>query len=385
MGDYITLFLGVLILIPILYVLPVRINKKIRMQLAIASLLLAALGVFMQSLFMWWQTSLILLLLAGLFAYFIGKRNREGQEEFILASNEGSGGGFYDEQGETIRVDQDPMGLQLGSDSSEMTAQSKLEETLEFDEFLPEEKQIDVPEVTQVAMKEEGTQTKDIPSNPFVENEAQYIEELMNENSTRSSLLILETEEEPFEQPLNTKERLEAFEVLEEWNKIDLDDDEGVEVEGEKISEVQGEEELEDGELELGVEAEVSLVLSEEHDPIESIENNKDTEEATPVKEIPGDPRLRSQILNSMLEQLTKAEEMMEEEAFEAFAKAHLVSSLPDLDYYVFASVLRNFYIQTKNYRKLHLLLISLQERYQGYEALNQEIEYFLEEINNKY
>ncbi|RXT14687.1 hypothetical protein EIZ39_00265 [Ammoniphilus sp. CFH 90114] len=355
------------------------------MQLAIASLLLAALGVFMQSLFMWWQTSLILLLLAGLFAYFIGKRNREGQEEFILASNEGSGGGFYDEQGETIRVDQDPMGLQLGSDSSEMTAQSKLEETLEFDEFLPEEKQIDVPEVTQVAMKEEGTQTKDIPSNPFVENEAQYIEELMNENSTRSSLLILETEEEPFEQPLNTKERLEAFEVLEEWNKIDLDDDEGVEVEGEKISEVQGEEELEDGELELGVEAEVSLVLSEEHDPIESIENNKDTEEATPVKEIPGDPRLRSQILNSMLEQLTKAEEMMEEEAFEAFAKAHLVSSLPDLDYYVFASVLRNFYIQTKNYRKLHLLLISLQERYQGYEALNQEIEYFLEEINNKY
>lgn len=131
--------------------------------------------------------------------------------------------------------------------------------------------------------------------------------------------------------------------------------------------------------------AEGSIYDSDEKDTInaEDVENYHQevapyTDLATPTK-----TKIQQQMFHTMISHLHVMRNTMSSEDYEQMIKEHLHPSLPDQDYYTFAHLLIEHYIQEKKYEKLLTLLEELKDGLSGYPILQQEILFLLEQYKS--
>lgn len=351
--KYLSLLLGVLILVPILYLFPLRLNNKIKLQLVLASLLVSVLGMLSSSIMEWWQTSLILFLLAGLLAYFIGKKNAPieegiqtstlvaiGQSSFIPIVEADKGDALIEPEVGTKDPAEQPEVIDdvvLPENTSDIEND---ELALSQMDWFPQDESLELARRVELQGPIENTEDP-------INHSDEPLEPLIEDGDKRS----------------------EIFEALEEWTP-DIDVEEPV---SHSSLQLEMEEAVQPSEIEI----EIPVLESE------SLKSDKETkleEEGQLLEEadqVLPDYTLTRAILESMLEELHSNKKLMSSDDFETYAQSHLIPTLPDLDYYLFASILRDHYLETEQADKLLALLISLEERFYVYEPLREEIQFF--------
>ncbi|RXI98419.1 hypothetical protein DS745_19025 [Anaerobacillus alkaliphilus] len=94
--------------------------------------------------------------------------------------------------------------------------------------------------------------------------------------------------------------------------------------------------------------------------------------------------QLNRKLQETLLDQLAWYKTRVPATEYESLIQEHLHEDLNDLDYYTFASLLRDYYIESKQYQKLALLLMGLNERFSDKPIIQAEILFFLEKFYDK-
>lgn len=91
--------------------------------------------------------------------------------------------------------------------------------------------------------------------------------------------------------------------------------------------------------------------------------------------------KLQQELFQTLIEELTLAKKQKSDHDYERLVSSYLDDSLPHQDYYIFANMLIQQYVQTKNQEKLSKLLERLEDKFQAYPVVLAEISY----LNNRF
>lgn len=148
-----------------------------------------------------------------------------------------------------------------------------------------------------------------------------------------------------------TEEKIEALEELENQETLDVLDETSLGEELEELKDITTEDETDNDKspLSIGTEAQ--------------------------------EKRMDSGILSLVLKELTWIKKHNGEASYEKTLLGNLQNKLHPRDHYLFASLLRDLYINQQDYAKLKNLMLDLRERYIHQPVLLEEIKYYLNQI----
>ncbi len=86
--------------------------------------------------------------------------------------------------------------------------------------------------------------------------------------------------------------------------------------------------------------------------------------------------KLQQELFQTLIEELKLAKKQKSDHDYELLVSSYLDDSLPHQDYYIFANILIQQYVQTKNQEKLSQLLERLEDKFQAYPVVLAEINY---------
>ena len=86
--------------------------------------------------------------------------------------------------------------------------------------------------------------------------------------------------------------------------------------------------------------------------------------------------KLQQELFQTLIEELVLAKKQKSDQDYELLVSSYLDDSLPHQDYYIFANMLIQQYVQTKNQDKLTQLLARLENKFQAYPVVLAEISY---------
>lgn len=86
--------------------------------------------------------------------------------------------------------------------------------------------------------------------------------------------------------------------------------------------------------------------------------------------------KLQQELFQTLIEELKLAKKQKSDHDYELLVSSYLDDSLPHQDYYIFANMLIQQYVQTKNQEKLSQLLERLEDKFQAYPVVLAEINY---------
>lgn len=127
---------------------------------------------------------------------------------------------------------------------------------------------------------------------------------------------------------------------------------------------------------------EVDLVTFPYPDIDADLEDNEDSlalENDIP-EELIADIALRKELLELMIEKIEYMEELLSSLEYEDYIKAHLLESLPDLEYYSISKFLIKQYIKNAKIDELELFVGELIDKFASYSLLVEELSYVLQQ-----
>ncbi|WP_345239938.1 hypothetical protein [Pontibacillus salipaludis] len=397
-------YIGALIAVGILLIgasyIPIQLDRKGKLYLIGASALIALATYASKVTFTWWQSSLILVLLAFLTALLLNRRLQQFvlvhdtsvSNEAVHMEEEHIELGAVDEQEvedekEGLIVSQTVEVESLSDDSKEeeILLQEELsdvapdleEESSDPDVIIEDKESIVSPEEELLAARSD-----------WVEGDEEEIEHVQKDAFVERSS-ILEVIEEDYKEEDNVQtletsvpEWVNEDDVLEPLGEMDKEEftfrEEVLEdlepLAGEAVD--QEEDEVEEQAVnESGLSAfEMVEHIEDEQDALEEeapLDRESSKGSATPLKGV-----FQTQMLHALVEEVMVQEEILSSHDYEHYVKQFLQPSLPAQDYYTFASLLVQHYIQNQNYQKLNDWLPELIEKFSGYPIIKEELHY---------
>jgi len=119
------------------------------------------------------------------------------------------------------------------------------------------------------------------------------------------------------------------------------------------------------------LEAPVMTDIDNSDDQVESVQEERQPEQL-PVHKT----KLQQEVFQTLIEELTLAKKQRNDSDYEQLVSSYLDESLQHQDYYTFATMLIQQYVQTKNQEKLQQLLVNLENKFQAYPVVLAEISY---------
>ncbi len=186
-----------------------------------------------------------------------------------------------------------------------------------------------------------------------------------------------------------TIETSEFAEVLEEFRGASSPETESMNTAVEEIlleDFVIADQELEDELVERNQVSEVfeEILLTESDFNLETENQVTDEEMVVQVTQQRKGQAVNRLLLEAMLDQLAWSKTKLSSQDYEILVLDHLHEGLNDLDYYTFASLLRDYYIESREYQKLLALLFNLNKRFEDKPVIQAEISFFLEKFYDK-
>ncbi|SFC54659.1 hypothetical protein SAMN05443252_104235 [Bacillus sp. OV322] len=89
--------------------------------------------------------------------------------------------------------------------------------------------------------------------------------------------------------------------------------------------------------------------------------------------------QLQQQIFQTLIDQIELARSTYSSSQFEELVKSHLNPDLPDLEYYTFASILVNHYIQKGDWDRLRHEIIELQRKFEKHSIIKEELQFLMD------
>ena len=398
--EYLVLTLiGGSILFIIFLLLPIKIALSQKVLFVALAILFSHIFLWLQSVLAVWQAGLILMLLILTTALGVTKfifMNKKAMteaspsideiEKIPLENNQDLFSAIQTVNEETTNIEEVlektlPENYEAAPTNKEETMDGEL---VEEEETLAEElvQLHDLGEDIEEREPNDSEEAGDVPS------ETEEVDE------GREVLLNEEVQEHHEEKEVN-----EAPEVL-------LDEDEVVEglldhqEEGQVNEEVQDIQEEEPVPVEEELERQpVSEVLCETEPILEEVEEDKPIAheeekvgEILELQENEGDftenkevmqvtnlvrKQLNRDLMDTLVGQLLWYKEQIHPQDFEHLVLDHAKEDLHDNDYYLFASILRDHYIETEQFDKLKKLLNKLKQRYNNKMVIKEEITFF--------
>lgn len=229
---------------------------------------------------------------------------------------------------------------------NEVVAETKIEAS-------DDEDLIQVKEQTQLNEEERDKEHEVVEVKPSYESN-QTLEEIVQNNIVESSNLD------------NDKNEVEIQQKSFEQTGIDNDDVELVE-----------QREVDVGlELESEEDAAVAVETLDQQEINNAIELEVEQPINNPVS-IPARKQLNRDLMDTLVEQLIWYKQHIRPNEYEQLIVDHAKEDLHDNDYYLFASMLRDHYIETEQFDKLKSLLLKLKQRYNRKEIILEEITFF--------
>lgn len=306
------------------------------------------------------------------------------EAEPLLESNEDRLSSLFDEikkdDKESVLNEKDNSSVEMIEDSSEKTSLSDQVDDLTDFALLEELEEIEpITEmsetITEIAKEVEEIEVFDTKEE---ENKAEVDTIYVDENKTYHEALEVEEiqtiENDASEPILETAEQKETVEPLLDENDIFPLIDEQTEQQSTK--------EMINSVVKEAIQENVGFAELEESPTLEEnllVLDQKNEQVTTTLQK-----RINRVLLESLVDQLNWYKEQLSAEQYEGLVKQHLHVDLNDLDYYTFASLLRDYYIETRQHDKLSALLYELQERYEHKPIIKQEISFFLEKFFEK-
>lgn len=407
-------YIGALIAIGILLIgvsyIPIQLDRKGKIYLIGASSLIALATYASKITFAWWQSSLILILLAFLTALLLNRR----LQQFVLVrdtattvANEAVHNSGEDSEPASLSkddvmekdkndsiihspveedshsVDSKGNGIFLQSEISDVSSNAKGEiEEVDLDVVIDEPLVTEEPaaslEEELLAARsdwiEEEDEIEQVQEDSFADRTS--VLEAIDEDDTvgqydDSSIeesvaewIAVEDVNEPLEEidvenSPSKEEAIEDFDPLvDELSEI-IDPLDTAELEGDELYQTR---------FEMVEHSEGELDAPFEEIPIEE-ESSK--ESVTPLKSV-----FQTQMLHALVEEVMVQEEILSSYDYEHYVKQFLQPSLPPQDYYTFASLLVQHHIQHQHYEKLNDWLPDLIEKFSGYPIIKEELQY---------
>ncbi|QSS99120.1 hypothetical protein IMZ31_13650 [Pontibacillus sp. ALD_SL1] len=405
-------YIGALIAIGILLIgvsyIPIHMDRKGKLYLIGASALIALATYASKVTFTWWQSSLILVLLAFLLALLLNRR----LQQFILVRDTGTS--VSNEPVHKGVEDIEPVALSKDDEMKKEKSDSIISSTVEGESLSDDSKEEEVlqeelsdvapdleeePSDLDVIIEEEPLNTDKPVVSPeeellaarsdWVEGDGEEIEDVQEDAFVERSS-ILEVIEEDYTEEDNVDRTVEDSapewvdqddvlepvgemdeeeftlrdEVLEDFESLaseDVDQEE-VEVEGQEVNE-------------SGLSAfEMVEHIEDEQDALEEeapLERESSKGSATPLKSV-----FQTQMLHTLVEEVMVQEEILSSHNYEQYVKQFLQPSLPAQDYYTFASLLVQHHIRNQNYQELDEWLPELMNKFSDYPIIKEELQY---------
>ncbi|MFD0047832.1 hypothetical protein ACFVHQ_00585 [Actinomycetes bacterium NPDC127524] len=89
--------------------------------------------------------------------------------------------------------------------------------------------------------------------------------------------------------------------------------------------------------------------------------------------------QLQQQMFQTLIDQIELARSTYSSSQFEELVKSHLNPDLPDLEYYTFASILVNHYIQKGDWDRLRHEIIELQSKFEKHSIIKEELQFLMD------
>ncbi len=406
--------LGVILLIPILYFVPLQLNRKMKFLLIATSFLLAVLGSLANQIFPLWNTILIIFLLAGLSTYFIGKRvvHAVGVQ---VEKDEGIGIWEHSEsntkKSEEVMPNLAFMKVEQASQEEVKLFEEEVTHALTEDERLLGQDSLVNSENHVVENDHIHYDENFLPSTSSFTESSQMEEEELDIESNQQALFEMEDDfileeltdrlpeldDDTFEHEISEEELLKERQLLFDELGVglhavdELQEDLLILTGSDTENEITMDERKLDAQVvdEGGFTNEASKSLLDDWiEPLIVEEDQKDgtmdqTDEMVVEHEIAPPPvsSIPREIFYSLIEEIEWTRQHMPTKQFEGYLRQYLAPSLPDHEFFVFSSLLRDFFIRTGQKEKCRIFLLEIQSRFAPYPVLDQEIQYFLDQV----
>jgi membrane protein implicated in regulation of membrane protease activity len=400
--KYLFAAFAAVLLVPLLLTLPIDLSKRTKYLIIMSSAVIVVLGFLLQSLYSIWLVFLQVLLLCFAVSYLLWKRteasHNDGEEEEKESKNiliDKKGVNEEDvEQNDLITIQKDVVFLEGKIQEEKNESEEVLPiESLEEVEIVEEgfnEKEEQLLETYEVEnMTENMEQYKDLEIEIEMEDLSFINERLLETNFEED---IVESNDKPISSFENIKDnelidRETLLLQIEQDIELTLEDDD-IHEQIEELNILESDENFE----ELSRSAFSNSYSDHTIQPLSEEElynkqnelNNEDVElyEGIEIKEDKEGSSLTivAPLLQSMHEQLLSMQFSGEYSKFEQTIEEILEFPLPDYEYYRFACLLRDHYIEKEDYDKLFVLLKKLQDKLKDNAKLLSEITYYMEQ-----
>lgn len=368
--------IGLIILIPLIYFLPIGIQKNVKWIIVVFAVFLVGIGSLALNVMEIWKIALILLLLSLMFAYLLEKKlahhvveandfetDEDAFTNQLLHEDERPD----DTSSEELPIADYSLEKEEKTSSLIETTESMVEEVSDEKYEDEEPAEIVLSDIEKLIMEVEETDHYIEDQDTFVMEAAATVESdleeitLDSEYEVEDSQDIIETEEIVSTNPIDIAHEIE--EIDSSVSVYDEIDDNQMVEENNLLNEPLAE--LTDIDVELPFSEEVEEVIVDQH----------------PSKEV---TLLQKQVISSMLQELLLLKNQLGSGHYEERIIQHLDSSLPDEDYYSFAHVLIEHYISNGEFKKLEHFLLELEVRFNQYPGIMKELNYLTSLVNIK-
>lgn len=402
-------YIGALIAVGILLIgasyIPIQLDRKGKFYLIGASALIALATYASKVTFAWWQSSLILVLLAFLTALLLHRR----LQQFVLVRDTSVSDEAVHKEEEDIEPvahgekemdgEKEDHIVSQSVEVDDRSDDSKEEEILlqeELSDVAPDASDEEEPAELDVIIEEEPLSTDEPVVSPEEEllaarsdwmEEDETEEEHILEDSFEDRSSILEVIDEGYSDEREEEnvvvdsapEWVDEEDVLEPLEE--LDEEEEVALREEVLEHL---EPLDDEDFEQEDEVEELEGNESAFEMVEWVEGEPDAlEDEVPLERAPSEEIAKplksvfqTQMLHSLVEEVMIQEEILSSDDYVQYVKKFLQPSLPDQDYYTFASLLLQHHIEHQHYQKLNEWTYELLDKFSDYPMIVAELEY---------
>ena len=425
MSLYILALFSLILVIPIMYLLPLGLSNRGKFIIIGIGFLISVIGIMSRSLFPIWQSALIMLLFLIIATYVIMKK----WTSILFISAEESSDEIYeyvDEPKNNERKSKQPeeAAFLIQPEEEDLIVETpdlKVEEELpKQDEMnIPEQtmarndldsididldllekvdslEEIDEIEVVSVDERNEGNVEPSQIKEPAV-TEISYLAEIEKLLEEEDSSVMAEAKDSKMEDvieeitfpivedvevaasqekdsqvnlPMDELELLDDIEELVDLDFMDQADDKEV-LSAEESSAVRPS----TTDIEMLEDLALFAIEEEVENPIESVEENNLPEQEVSL--------LAHKIINNTLSQLNVMKGSVDREHFESILLQCMNEKMPLNEYFAFATLLVDLYIQNKDNDKLLHLLMSLKDKFYDQPIVLEQIEFMEEQYLN--
>lgn len=110
----------------------------------------------------------------------------------------------------------------------------------------------------------------------------------------------------------------------------------------------------------------------------EQMDDERTNEEISPTRS-----EIQRQMLQTMVSQINFSKSRVTDEEYENLVRAYMQPSLPALEYYTFAYMLIEHYINKGQFEKLTILINELYTKFEKYPVIKLQLDYLIEKYNN--